>query len=622
MKCILPENWIPSDGIQLEDAAEKAVRNPGNVCVVAGPGAGKTELLAQKASYLFTTNKCATPRKILAICFKNDAADNLKKRVVGRCGREVERRFISLTYDAFAKSIVDHFRMALPKELRPNADYAVKEDEIIKAAFIKAGYKNTLGLSPRDLKNHFNNELGQVQLPLVGESIRNKAWKLLTDGFDKYGSCLSFKMISILAEYIVRTNPQIKKAIQITYSHVFLDEFQDTTKLQYALVACCFLNSHSILTAVGDNKQRIMLWAGALRTAFNDFHRDFNAEGLRLVMNHRSAPRLVALQKAMYASLNDAEGDVQISDKWEPDEGEIKLYIADDEILEANAIANEIKGKVESGIQPNDICILCKQLPKNYTQKLIETLANYGIRARVEDEYQNLIKEPVVELIIAFISLAINKKRPQEWEFVSNAMEELHGINMNDSSVAYQNLQTQLVQIFNELSDSMQITDLVESIKNVLNKIIGFIGKGHLIAFYPSYSQNAYLDDCIRRFSEFFYEELLLVECNWDQAIDNFMGKNSIPIMTIHKSKGLEYSDVYFIGLEDSAFWNFKNQPEEDRCAFFVALSRAKTSVAFSFCNLRSSLKYPTQRHNEVNEFFDLLQSPNMAEVITLKYKI
>lgn len=619
MKCILPENWAPSDGLQLEEAAEKAVRNPGNVCVVAGPGAGKTELLAQKASFLFTTNRCTVPQKILAICFKNDAADNLKKRVVGRCGKDVERRFVSLTYDAFAKSIVDHFRMSLPKELMPNANYVVNDNDIIKAAFVKAGFKNTKGLSPRDLKNHFDNELGQVQLPLVCDSIRNRAWKLLTDGFDKYSSCLSFKMISILAEYIVRTNPQIKKAIQITYSHVFLDEFQDTTNLQYALVVSCFLNSHSILTAVGDNKQRIMLWAGALRTAFNDFYRDFNANGLRLVMNHRSAPRLVALQKAMYASLNDAEGDVQITGKWKPNEGEIKLYIADDDILEANAIANEIKGKVESGIQPNDICILCKQLPKNYTQKLIETLATYGIRARVEDEYQNLIKEPVVELIIAFIRLAINKKRPQEWEFVSNAMEELHGINMSDSSVAYQNMQTQLVQIFNELSNSIQIIDPIESIKEIMNKILGFIGKEHLIAFYPSYSQVAYLDDCIGKFLEFFYVELLLVACNWDLAIDNFLGKNSIPIMTIHKSKGLEYSAVYFIGLEDSAFWNFKNQPEEDRCAFFVALSRAKTSVVFSFCNLRSSLKYPTQKHNEVNEFFDLLQSPNMAEVITLK---
>lgn len=101
----------------------------------------------------------------------------------------------------------------------------------------------------------------------------------------------------------------------------------------------------------------------------------------------------------------------------------------------------------------------------------------------------------------------------------------------------------------------------------------------------------------------------------WNLAIENFRGDHSVPIMTIHKSKGLEYNAVYFIGLEDSAFWNFRNQPDEDRCTFFVALSRAKASVTFTFCKKRSGMKCPMQRHNAINEFFDLLQRPGIAEV-------
>lgn len=80
MKIVVPEKWIPCDGIVLEANADAAVRTDKNVLVVAGPGAGKTELLAQKASYLFQTNICGDPQKILAISFKNDAADNLKKK--------------------------------------------------------------------------------------------------------------------------------------------------------------------------------------------------------------------------------------------------------------------------------------------------------------------------------------------------------------------------------------------------------------------------------------------------------------------------------------------------------------------------------------------------------------
>ena len=91
--------------------------------MVAGPGAGKTELLAQKANYLFETDNCKEPYRILAISFKKDAAKNLKERVEQRCGKETACRFDSMTYDAFAKNLLDHFRLALPQELRPKQDY-------------------------------------------------------------------------------------------------------------------------------------------------------------------------------------------------------------------------------------------------------------------------------------------------------------------------------------------------------------------------------------------------------------------------------------------------------------------------------------------------------------------
>ena len=126
-----------------------------NTLVVAGPGAGKTELLAQKASYLFQTNLCSNPRKILAISFKTDAAANLKERVIKRCGKEIESRFVSVTYDAFSKSILDHFRFALPEEYRPVSDYAVNDDTVIDAAFRRAGYHNPFNLKPGHLKKKY-----------------------------------------------------------------------------------------------------------------------------------------------------------------------------------------------------------------------------------------------------------------------------------------------------------------------------------------------------------------------------------------------------------------------------------------------------------------------------------
>lgn len=91
--------------------------------------------------------------------------------------------------------------------------------------------------------------------------------------------------------------------------------------------------------------------------------------------------------------------------------------------------------------------------------------------------------------------------------------------------------------------------------------------------------------------------------------------------MTIHKSKGLEYDSVYFVGLEDSAFWNFKKQPEEDRCAFFVALSRAKKSVTFTYCSYRYNFIKVAQKKEDINEFYDLLKTSGLANVINVKEK-
>ena len=112
-----------------------------------------------------------------------------------------------------------------------------------------------------------------------------------------------------------------------------------------------------------------------------------------------------------------------------------------------------------------------------------------------------------------------------------------------------------------------------------------------------------------------YIENLQKYQIDFGEADITASQENTVKIMSIHKSKGLEYNAVYFVGLEDSAFWNFSKQPDEDRCTFFVALSRAKESVSFTFCKRRTNMPRPLQRHKEINEFFDLLQRPGVAEI-------
>lgn len=616
MKYITPDSWTPCDGIQLEDNAKTAVTIPSNVLVIAGPGAGKTELLAQKASYLFQTNMCHDPQKILAISFKKDAAANLKERVVKRCGNDIIDRFVSLTYDAFSKGILDQFRCALPESIRPNAFYHIEEEEIICKAFEKAGFTNECNLSNSKLKSYYSRVIESVTLPFSSDGLAERVWGLLLKGFDDYPSTLTFRMISILAEFIIKTNPKIKQSLQLTYSHVFLDEFQDTTYLQYKLVKQCFHNSNSVMTAVGDNKQRIMLWAGALKTVFENFVTDFNAKTQRLFMNHRSAPKLVKLQQMMYDSLNEKISKIAVSDKWKDDDGEIMLLKSDNEQKEAQIIASDISKKISDGVEPHELCILCKQTPQRYTKLIIDELANRQICARVENDYQDLIKEPIIEMIILMLRLSINKKSPEEWIGAVDLASSLWDINSDQNSDIYYNMQEKLSEAIDCCANLIEGVFSKENFAALLEYIVRFWRVSRIKAMFPEYCQGTYLRYVLEKYYELMWSELEATRFDWLLALESFEGKHSVPIMTIHKSKGLEFNAVYFIGLEDSAFWNFTNQPEEDRCAFFVALSRAKSEIWFTFCQYRNSVKYPRQSYDKIKEFFDLLLKPGVAKIV------
>src|SRR5262245_3036674 len=98
MTRVAPDKWRPSGIPDLEPAAWAALRHTQSAVVTAGPGAGKTEFLAQRAAYLLQTGLCASPHRILAISFKKDAAQNLAERVAKRCPTEQAARLTSMTF--------------------------------------------------------------------------------------------------------------------------------------------------------------------------------------------------------------------------------------------------------------------------------------------------------------------------------------------------------------------------------------------------------------------------------------------------------------------------------------------------------------------------------------------
>lgn len=611
------EEWYPADGFRLEAEAMDTVVNDKNTLVVAGPGAGKTELLAQRACFLLETNTCRYPKKILAISFKKDAADNLRERVELRCGKELSLRFESKTYDAFAKEIVDRFKNSLAESYRPLNNYKIAETKDIKRAFGIAGLN--FGGNQTEFNRVYGNKLSKNILPLHPNFIDKifiDTWNILLKGSrnDNFESSLTFEMISRLAEYLIRTNRYIKKAIEMTYSHVFLDEFQDTTSIQYDLVKTCFFQTGTIITAVGDSKQRIMLWAGARKSIFADFQNDFLSQKRTLMMNHRSAPRLVEIQKAMYNRLNEGRIDLKTNEKWNQEDGEAYLRLFEDYTKEADVLSEEIDSLISAGIKINEICIIVKQMVDVYSQEIIDKLSQHNIKARNEAVYQDLLKEDIIKILVSFFRLASKDGMPDDWDYIYDILCELDGIDESCNPQIIKDFIRKVELMINDTKKKLNIT-YEEQFSDLVDSTIKYISYEKFASKFQQYKSRDYFDNLVDQFKRLVWIEYDETK-DWIKAIDNFEGKNSIPIMTIHKSKGLEYDTIFFVGLEDSAFWNFKNQPDEDRCAFFVALSRAKRRIDFTFSSNRPTKFSDIQKHDCINEFYELFKNTGIVKKI------
>lgn len=622
-----PENWVPSSGIILETNAEIAVRSNFNSVVIAGPGAGKTELLAQRACFLLQTGSCRPPKRILAISFKKDASTNLAERVEKRCGKALAQRFDSFTYDAFAKLLVDRFLNALPSDYKPARNYEIifpdadKMQELIYQFQIPSEWSDRTvdEIHARKLLSHFCRRPLPLNNNLTFEDwAASEVWQkwLNNPGL----SLLTFQMISRLAEYLLRENPLLLKTLQLTYSHVFLDEFQDTTYIQYDLLRTAFINSQATFTAVGDTKQRIMGWAGAVPGVFNIYCTDFGARRLDLTRNHRSAPLLINIQTALSVQLDPESLAVVPSENWATNEGLCQVHLFDNFIQEADIIANEINELIiHEQLDPRKIVILAKQHVEVYAKELIKQLDQLGRKARVESDLQDLLVEPLTQIILRFFRLAILIKAPEDWQAIVELLIDLRGYRNEEKPEKIIGVERDLDQyiqnVRNELNNLSMTACSPQIIMDTVYGIITFLGEHQLKNHFSQYKRDDWFSKVLTGFSTILAQEYKDSGA-WKRTLDNFIGKDTIPIMTIHKSKGLEYDVVIFIGLEDGAFWNFVSQPHEDTCAFFVALSRAKRKVYFTFSNIRRTRRGNSREgRNNIKSLYDILTKSGVEVV-------
>ena len=597
---IRPEDWVPAGVKELEPNADKVVRSNTNYSVIAGPGAGKTELLAQRACYLLQTGMCPYPHRILAISFKTDAAKNLKDRVAERCRKEDALRFDSLTFDAFSKGMLARFMSALPKLWQPTKNYEVLTKSRVLEYFIDDFSVDKSNASiKRELlainRNSFERDwvLGSP-LPPEGMQVKSAAslaastwWQRCLHSGER--SRLTFPMIGRLVELLLRTNPKICKALRVTYSHVFMDEFQDTTHVQYELVKTAFLNSPTILTAVGDNKQQIMRWAMALDDAFGKFENDFRAERIQLFRNYRSSPELVRIQNYL-APLIDSKCKAANSKSCKKiSEDPCVIWDFQTREAEAEHLAKTISSSIrEYGLTPRDFVLLVKQKADSYEPFLTMAFQQYGLKVRVTK--QDLLAEPLTSIFITFLRFGSKDRAGVYWSDCFKILSSLRGIDSIDNRSG-RLLQDELGDFHSSLRLRMGHLpySTTRKINFLLRAVEEFIGQHSIKLFYPEYQQGEKYEELLKDITEQLRKSCEISE-DWSTALDDFEGHDSVPIMTIHKSKGLEHHTVIFVGLDDTAWWSFNpQQPQESHSNFFVALSRAKQRLIFTYCAKRGN---------------------------------
>lgn len=154
------------------------------------------------------------------------------------------------------------------------------------------------------------------------------------------------------------------------------------------------------------------------------------------------------------------------------------------------------------------------------------------------------------------------------------------------------------------------------AVRNVLAKILDFVGPEAIRNYYPQYRRGDFYDQTLRDCAHHLAAARAHTS-NWLEAVGHFEGTDSVPIMTIHKSKGLEYHTIVFVGLEDSALWGFQRAPVEETSAFFVAFSRAISRVVFTFSKLRPDRRnrgLEGQSRDTIESLYGLLKRAGVAE--------
>ena len=610
------------------------IHKNGPLIVIAGAGSGKTRVLTYRIVHLINQN--IDPFNILALTFTNKAAAEMKKRISESVGDSQARNiWMGTFHSVFARILRSeapllgyptNFTIYDTYDSERLVSNIIKELNLNKDHYKAKQIRNRIS----SLKNNFitvENYFNNPEMIEVDKMSKRSEFGIIYKRYVERcfrSSVMDFDDLLLKTNELLNKFPEVLSKYQDKFRYILVDEYQDTNYSQYLIIKA-LSDRHQNLCVVGDDSQSIYSFRGANIDNILNFKKHYpDCKTYKLEQNYRSSNNIVQcansliqnnqfkLDKTIWTQNSDGEKITINKSISDSDEGR---YVAsniferkNNEFLSNSSFAvlyrtNAQSRAVEDALRKINIEYQVFGGLSFYQRKEIKDILAY-LRL-----IENLNDEESLRRIINFPSRGIGQTTLDKLTLVSERqnISLFDSIsNLNDPSVKInkgtieklENFRNQILS-FKVFSQSNNAYETVSHIINKIQIVNFYKNEGSLESFNRIENIEELvngINDFIEGQEELFESDKSLSRYLEDVALysetDKQVSNEKVSLMTVHMAKGLEFPIVYVLGMEENLFpsimsINSREEVEEERRLFYVAMTRAEKSLTLSYCNQR-----------------------------------
>ncbi len=610
---------------QLNDGQRNAVaaQSPHQL-VLAGAGSGKTRVLVHRIAWLLKVEN-VSPFALMAVTFTNKAAKEMKGRLEQLLDVPVSGMWVGTFHGLAHRLLKQHWREArLPQYFQ-----ILDSDDQLRLIkrLMKANNIDDSRYPPRQMQWFINEQKDEGRraahvIPSADPFTRTlqQFYQVYEENCQQNGM-VDFGEILLRAHELWLHNPELLQHYQQRFSHILVDEFQDTNNIQYAWIRLLAGNAVSVM-AVGDDDQSIYGWRGANIGNIRNFQQDFaGAEMIKLEQNYRSTATILDAANAVISNNSGRLGKQlhTTGEKGDP----IRLYRAFNEQDEARYIADLVDSWAKKGHARADMAILYRSNAQSRT--LEEAMLRAGIPYRIYGG-QRFYDRLEIKNAMAYLRLLLNRQDDAAMERVINVPTRAIGEKTLDTLRSIARDQgcslwdactavvtsgglpkragaavTGFMTLIDEMCVGIDEIELHELVDQVIAQT-GLIEHHRKEKGEKGQARVENLEELVNAARVFEgsgddEEASLLVQFLDSAALDAGEGQadeheDAVQMMTLHSAKGLEFPQVVLTGLEDGLFPHKMSMDdadglEEERRLAYVGITRAMDHLVITYAESR-----------------------------------